>query len=35
MPDETREEDTRKAKGPGDVDDLIFHGDQQPIVSDR
>lgn len=35
MQDENREEDLRRGKGPGDVDDLIFYGEQQPNISDR
>lgn len=33
MPDDQREEELRK--GAGDVDDLIFRGEQQPSISDR
>ena len=35
MPEEQRENEPRRATGAGDVDDLIFHGDQQPNISDR
>ena len=35
MPEEERESEPRRATGAGDVDDLIFHGDQQPNISDR
>lgn len=35
MPEEQRESEPRRATGAGDVDDLIFYGDQQPNISDR
>ena len=35
MPEEQRESEPRRATGAGDVDAFIFHGDQQPNISDR